>query len=128
MIKKHFRVITNNPLVKESFADTEDICYFEITYKDLLLKVRDMVFEGYELLSHPLSGSVKPGETPYKSVLISSKKENINMQSVMLIEQALETYKKFTDRTVGLREDVLNDFQTVDMTLIESALSSANRL
>jgi hypothetical protein len=128
MIKKHFRVITNNPLVKESFADTEDICYFEITYKDLLLKVRDMVFEGYELLSHPLSGSVKPGETPYKSVLISSKKENINMQSVKLIEQALETYKKFTDRTVGLREDVLNDFQTVDMTLIESALSSANRL
>ena len=124
----HFRVITNNPLVKESFADTEDICYFEITYKDLLLKVRDMVFEGYELLSHPLSGSVKPGETPYKSVLISSKKENINMQSVKLIEQALETYKKFTDRTVGLREDVLNDFQTVDMTLIESALSSANRL
>ena len=128
MIKKHFRVITNNPLVKESFADTEDICYFEITYKDLLLKVRDMVFEGYELLSHPLSGSVKPGETPYKSVLISSKKENINMQSVKLIEQALETYKKFTDRTVGLREDVLNDFQTVDITLIESALSSANRL
>ena len=128
MTKKHFRVITNNPLVKESFADTEDICYFEITYKDLLLKVRDMVFEGYELLSHPLSGSVKPGETPYKSVLISSKKENINMQSVKLIEQALETYKKFTDRTVGLREDVLNDFQTVDMTLIESALSSANRL
>ena len=111
MIKKHFRVITNNPLVKESFADTEDICYFEITYKDLLLKVRDMVFEGYELLSHPLSGSVKPGETPYKSVLISSKKENINMQSVKLIEQALETYKKFTDRTVGLREDVLNDFK-----------------
>ena len=128
MIKKHFRVITNNPLVKESFADTEDICYFEITYKDLLLKVRDMVFEGYELLSHPLSGSVKPGETPYKSVLISSKKENINMQSVKLIEQALETYKKFTDRTVCLREDVMNDFKTVEMTLIESALSSANRL
>ena len=128
MIKKHFRVITNNPLVKEELSNKEDICYFEATYEDILLEVRACIYDGYELLSHPLSGSVKPGETPYKSVLISTKKEAVDIQSVRIIEQALETRRKFVDRTKGLKESVLSDFQMVDMTLLESALESANRL
>lgn len=128
MIKKHFRVITNNPLVKEELSNKEDICYFEATYEDILLEVRAYIYEGYKLLSHPLSGSVKPGETPYKSVLISTKKESVDIQSARIIEQALETRKKFVDRTKDLKESVLSDFQMVDMTLLESALESANRL
>jgi hypothetical protein len=128
MIKKHFRVITNNPLVKEELSNKEDICYFEATYEDILLEVRACIYDGYKLLSHPLSGSVKPGETPYKSVLISTKKETVDIQSARIIEQALETRRKFVDRTKGLKESVLSDFQMVDMTLLESALESANRL
>lgn len=128
MIKKHFRVITNNPLVKEELSNKEDICYFEATYEDILLEVRAYIYDGYKLLSHPLSGSVKPGETPYKSVLISTKKEAVDIQSARIIEQALETRKKFVDRTKDLKESVLSDFQMVDMTLLESALESANRL
>ena len=57
MIKKHFRVITNNPLVKEELSNKEDICYFEATYEDILLEVRACIYDGYKLLSHPLSGS-----------------------------------------------------------------------
>lgn len=75
-----------------------------------------------------MSGSVKPGETPYKSVLISTKKEAVDIQSARIIEQALETRRKFVDKTKGLKESVLSDFQMVDMTLLESALESANRL
>ncbi len=128
MLNKHFIVVTNNPLVKKELNDKENICYFEVTYREILMKVRDYIYEGYTLLSHPLSGSVKPGETPYKSILISSKKNKLDIQSIKLIEQALETYKKFNDRTEGLRDDILSDFQIVDMTLLESALLSANRL
>ncbi len=128
MAKKHFKILTNNPLVKRELSGIEDICYFELTYEGVLLKARDLIFDGYKLLSHPLSGSVKPGETPYKSILVSTSQESLDMQSIKLIEKALESCKKFVDRTDGLKDDVLSDFQIIDMTLLESALISANRL
>ena len=128
MAKKHFKILTNNPLVKRELSGIEDICYFELTYEGILLKARDLIFDGYKLLSHPLSGSVKPGETPYKSILVSTSQESLDMQSIKLIEKAWESCKKFVDRTDGLKDDVLSDFQIIDMTLLESALISANRL
>lgn len=128
MFNKHFKVITNNPLVLEKLKNEEDICYLKVTYKELLFEVKKLIFDGYKLLSHPLSGSVKPGETPYKSILISSKKENVDVMSVKMIERAIDTANKFVDRTEGLRADVLSDFQIVDSHLLDSALISANRI
>lgn len=128
METKKFKVITNNPLVLQKLKDLENIYYLELDYKDILLEVRKMVYDGYELLSHPLSGSVKPGETPYKSILVSDKKEILDIQSIKLIENSLLTFDKFVDKTKKLNNEVLSDFQIVDMELLQSALISANRI
>lgn len=75
MGQQKFQIVTNNPLVRERYEEQFEIVFFEdLPIQDFMMKVRDMCMEGYELLTHPLSGSVKPGETPYKSVLMSSHK------------------------------------------------------
>ena len=85
----NYIVITNNPLVLSKLNDTHEVIYQELSYEELLKKVRDRIYDGHRLLTHPLSGSVKPNETPYKSVLLSGRKEKVDEESVRLIESAI---------------------------------------
>ena len=106
-MKKDYIIITNNPLVPQMLDEEHEVDYSEISYEDVLGKVRDRIHEGHLLLSHPLSGSVKPNETPYKSVMISRKAGKLDERSLSIIE----TFK---------------DFQLIDWTLLQSAISSAD--
>lgn len=119
-------VITNNPLVKERLGETHNVEFIDVSYEELLKVVRDRVHEGHELLSHPLSGSVKPKETPYKSVMVSEAAGKMDMRSLNLIEHALQTCEKFVDRTGDYKPEVYKDFQLIDCSLLESGLPSAD--
>ena len=125
-----FKLITNNPLVKKKYERHFPLVYLEKSYLEVLCYTRDEIHKGHELLTHPLSGSIKPNETPYKSLLISIKTESLDYRSVTMIEDSIETTKKFfsiRDRTQGLREDLLADFQEIDYHLIKGALESASK-
>ena len=121
-----YMVITTNPLVRSRLDDTHEVIYLEPSYEELLKVVRDRIYEGHRLLTHPLSGSVKPKETPYKSVLISERKEKVDGESVRLIENAILVCQKFQDKSKYYKEEVYKDFQLVDWTLLESGLASAD--
>ena len=121
-----YMVITNNALVRSRLDDTHEVIYLELSYEELLKVVRDRIYEGHRLLTHPLSGSVKPKETPYKSVLISERKEKVDGESVRLIENAILVCQKFQDKSKYYKEEVYKDFQLVDWTLLESGLASAD--
>lgn len=125
MIGEYF-IITNNPLVMEKLADGHNVIYLDVSYEEVLLEVRNRIHQGAQLLSHPLSGSVKPGETPYKSVLVSKSGGRTDMESLEIIEKAIETCRKFPIRWKGFKEEVLEDFKLIDFTLISSAVSSAD--
>ncbi|RKD29098.1 GrdX family protein [Thermohalobacter berrensis] len=114
-------VITNNPLVKEKLSEYIEINYFDITYLDILKKVRDKVHKGYKLLTHPLSGSLKPNETPYKSIIIGHNNDKLDMESLMIIESSIQTAEKFIKdkNTPNWNEKILKDFQVIDISLIE---------
>ncbi|MDF2592425.1 MAG: glycine reductase [Clostridia bacterium] len=79
----------------------------------------------YELITHPLVGSVKPNETPYRSIIL---KQGINtdLQSVTIIENSIQTYEKFErmKSTPIWSQRILEDFQFVDLKLFESSLDS----
>lgn len=115
-------IITNNPMVRDILSEREDCAlrYEPITYREVLLLARDAVHGGHRLLTHPLSGSIKPGETPYKSLAISKETGPLDLDSLALIEKCIETCDKFPLRYQGLPEALLQDFQTVDLTLIQS--------
>ena len=116
------RVITNNPLVVRCLSDYYDIEYHEISFREILVKVRDMVYEGYELKTHPIAGSVKPNETPYTSIVVSKRKATFNMEHAELCSNAIVTFDKFTPIGWTLPERILQDFQLIDYTLLAGAL------
>ena len=121
-----YSVLTNNPLVRDTLKDKKEVIYKEISYEDVLREARDRVYRGYRLLSHPLSGSVKPNETPYKSLMIGNRKEEIDAQSVRIIESAIESCRKFVFKSDKYKPEVYKDFQLIDWTLLESAMASAD--
>ncbi|MDD2216736.1 MAG: GrdX family protein, partial [Eubacteriales bacterium] len=99
------------------------------SYKDVLICVRDRIHEGHTLLTHPLSGSVKPNETPYKSILISKIAKDLDLVSLQIIEDSINTYEKFmkNSRKYGnTNPEQLKDFQKVDYELLMGALKSIN--
>ncbi|QEK11844.1 GrdX protein [Crassaminicella thermophila] len=120
-------LITNNPKVYEENQEKMDIIYSKnFTYLDVLFMTRDKIHEGYKLLTHPLSGSVKPNETPYKSIVITNNNGKLDINSLKIIEDSIETAKKFIQgkKTPLWTEKILEDFQLVDFFLIRSAIES----
>ena len=126
MSRKSYMILTNNPLVLEKLKDTHNVIYKDISYEELLKEVRDRIHEGHLLLSHPLSGSVKPNETPYKSVMISEGKGEMDRRSLSLIENAIQACGKFEDKSGKYAANVYEDFQLIVWTLLESGLASAD--
>lgn len=121
-----YLILTNNPLVLKKLDGRRNVIYKKISYEDILKEVRDRVHEGYTLLTHPLSGSVKPNETPYKSVMMGAKKGNVDPEALRIIEFAISSCEKFQVKYDKYHEDVYEDFQVIDWTLLESALPSAD--
>lgn len=119
-------IFTNNPSVKNLNTDIR-ICYKDITLLEVLIEARDLIHKGHALLTHPLSGSVKPNETPYKSIILSEKpvKED-DYNSLAIIEKSILTVNKFNNisATPNWNESVLEDFQLIDFTLIQGAVSN----
>lgn len=116
-------VISNNPLVKNTLEE-RSLCsveYHAVPLSEIFLIVRDRIHAGYRLLTHPLSGSVKPNETHYKSIGISDRPQpQVCTDSLELIEQGIAVCHKFPVRYPVLPEKLKKDFQLVDLTLILS--------
>ncbi len=112
-------IVTNNPKVREQVTSV-NVMFVDGGYLDVLLKLRDMVHKGHVLLTHPLMGSVKPGETPFRSVIITDKEGKLDVKSLQLIEAAIMTFGKFTEKKLTPRG--IEDCMTVDLSLIMSAL------
>lgn len=118
-------IITNNPYVYEKYKDQREVLYKEeFKYMDILEFVRNRIHEGYELLTHPLSGSVKPNETPYKSIMMSNKKGDLDSSGLSIVEESILTTKKFMSNkaTPDWSEAIQDDFRVIDLSLMENAI------
>ena len=116
------KIITNNPLVVRCMSEFYTIEYHEVSFRELLVIVRDMVYGGYQLHTHPIAGSVKPNETPYKSIVVSKEVKTFDMEHAELMSGAITTFDKFTPISWTLPERILQDFQLIDYTLLAGAL------
>ena len=118
------KLITNNPkFIGENLKDIE-IEYLDVSYIDILRKVRDYVHENWEIVTHPLYGSVKPNETIYRTIVIKEN-NSLDITSVNLISDAILTFKKFrNNREVPQWTDrVKDDFSVIDHDLIINAIN-----
>ena len=102
-----------------------DITFIDGKYIDVLKSARDMIHKGSKLITHPLMGSVKPNETPFRSIIISDGID-LDVESLTIIENSIAVTEKFqSDNKLPIwSEKVLDDFRFVDLKLFESALDS----
>ena len=130
---KYF-ILTNNKLAAEEFGRTHDVRFVEGGLKDVLFTARDMINTGAILLSHPMYGSVKPNETTYRSLLMQDGNTagrngsgSVDPESVRLIGNAVSTVEKFIVKKEITNPRLLLDYQVVDLSLLKSAIESADR-
>lgn len=120
---KTLKLITNNPKFLKYESKKVEIIYEDTDYFEILIRVRDYVHKNFEILTHPLYGSVKPNETLYRSIVIAEG-EKTDTDSVNLISEAIQTYTKFRNnkRTPVWTESVKDDFSVIDYDLINNAI------
>ncbi len=118
-----FMIITNNKEVAQKYRILYTVQYMDCSYREVLIAVRDYIHEGHRLLTHPLSGSVKPNETPYKSILISDESESLDMDSLDIIEKSMEAAAKFTYSERIIEQEILDDFRCIDTSLVDNVIN-----
>ncbi len=116
-------IITNNKKVYLKYKGQYKIDYSSCSFEDILIKVRDKVHSGHKIYTHPLSSSVKPNETPYKSVIISKEHKQLHYESLKIIENSIDVYRKFKKNVLQFKEVNDEDFQLIDLSVLESALN-----
>ena len=122
-------LITNNSVVEEAFEGKIKLIHVE-THKDVLIKARDYIYEGYKLVTHPMASSIKPNQTPFRSIMVMPKGNEDNNDDIILIEEAIDSYGKFEGEkkaTDWYRKETDNDFKLIDYYLIEDAIPHLTR-
>ena len=117
-------LITNNPRVYEKYRDNLRVLS-EDSYEQVLIRTRDMVYDRHVLLTHPQASSLKPNQTPYRSVIVYPQGSNDNTDDILLIEKCLETYRRWQEiaPTPEHYDDrVTYDFQTIDLSVIDNII------
>lgn len=119
-----FILVTNNKDCHERYRNSFDCVYSESwDYGQVLVAARDLLHQGCVLLSHPLAGSLKPNQTPYRSLVLSGRAEGPRdrFTGLLLLEQAIDIYYGFqrNRKTPDWPEKYLKDFRAVDLSLVE---------
>lgn len=98
----------------------------ENTFIEILKRTRDFIHKGHVLLTHPLAGSVKPYETPFKSIAVAAIPRELDSQSLEIIEDAISMTESFLKnyQKRDFSERVYDDFRLIDFSLIQSGLES----
>lgn len=115
-------IITNNPKgrVWQKLGEGNHVIWRwqQGGTEEVLLAARDLIHLGWQLVNHPLASSIKPNQSPYKT-LVLEKGEHVELQSLQLIDGALATVNKFGPFTAGKH---LEDLQLIDFEVAEEAI------
>ena len=122
-----YRIVTNNSLCRDKYQELIPVDFLEGKgYMDVLLAVRDYIQKGWRRETHPMTGSLKPNQTPYKSIMVSDlprEQEEFYSQETT-IENSILSCRKFLEikQTPNWTEEIRKDFMIVDLSLIEGAI------
>lgn len=128
---KTFVLVSNNPKAIASYVEHPYIAVEALTngsYLDVLLRSRDLLHQGWHLVTHPQASNLKPNQCPFKTILLAQKLASFPMErDLELIENSISAFHKFTDGMISPKwpAKTLGDFQTIDLSVVESAIKSS---
>ena len=122
------KLLTNNPKFLGFKRKNLEIDYRETDYLTILKVARDYIHKNFEILTHPMYGSIKPNETLYRSIVLKEEKD-LSVNSVALISEAIEVFLKFNKNkdTPEWTESVKEDFRVIDYDLIVNAVERISK-
>ena len=117
-------IISNNKLVNENLSTHVEVLFSEMTLLETMEKARDLIHKGYKLLTHPLSGSIKPNDTPNKSIALEKRLGPVDFKTLeIMVLSIARTRSLLEQRAVpDCPEECLKDFRAIDLDLIRNAL------
>ena len=121
---KKATLVTNNDRVYEKYKDQMEVILLD-TYADVLVKVRDLVYDKHILLTHPQASSLKPNQTPYRSIVVYPQGEEDNMENILLIEKCIETFNQWQEicpTPTDYEDRVAYDFKTIDLSVVDNII------
>lgn len=110
-------IVTNNPLLK----DEAGAVYVDGSFRDVLVKVRDLVHAGHELITHPLFASLGMMFSPYRTVVLSSACGQASALEMEMAENSIARYDQATEGRVRFYE-YDKDYAWMDRSLYLSAM------
>ena len=121
-----FFIITNNEMVRDKYASQVTVEFHPVKYTEIMRMARDYIHAVHIVLTHPLAGSIKPNETPYKTIFLTKSKKTMDSESLRIIEECIIACKKFgKERFPNMPENMRQDFRTIDCSLCDNAMASA---
>ncbi len=111
-------ILTNNPNVAELSYEK---LLVDGDFEAVLIKARDLIQDGYSLISHPLGASSRMLLSPYRSLLMKKQTLSLSEQSLTLIENSIDTYRKMTAKRKP-DNDNASDYAMVDKVLLMSTI------
>lgn len=126
-------IVTNNPQVRDFLQNNKlekqyDLCWVEGFTENVLVKVRDLCHTNHQLLTHPLTGSIKPNQTPYKTIVVEKTSTISNIDSILMAEESLA--KALSLLESWPRPEIfklyLDDFAIIDLDFFKSYLQGGS--
>lgn len=130
-MSKPFLFLSNNPMLEEKYRKNKHIAVTFLPaadFRDVIAQAGKYVEEGYHLMTHPLASNLKPMQCPYKSILLSSAREAFAKErDLEMIRLSLEKVDALTKGMTSPKwnEKTLLDFQTIDLSVVDSAVQSS---
>lgn len=117
-------LITNNDRAAEKWEKDVKEVVMTGSYEEVLEKTRDLIHTGHKLLTHPQASSLKPNQTPYRTILVYGEAGTCSAEDVALIEKAMETFEKWNaiKKLPEYDEKIAYDYKTIDMSMIENVI------
>lgn len=117
-------LVTNNDRAAEKWGAGVSEVFLMESYEEVLIKTRDLIHTNHKLLTHPQASSLKPNQTPYRTVLLYQEGGKELLEDTRLIEAAIEAFEKWNavKKTPEYDERIADDYKTIDISMIENVI------
>ena len=117
-------IVTNNSLVNEQLEKYYPVIYHFGTGIDALKKARNLIHQGYRLLTHPFTGSITPERAFFRTMALKKEKDKVNIDSLHIIEDCInKTESLLRDQHIfSVSKEDMEDLMLIDCDLIMNAL------
>ena len=111
------KLLTNNPMAAERFADSFDIDFCDMDAIYILKAARDLIHQGHKLYTHPVTSGTAPNGNPFMSIVLSLEAGTTDFDSVSIIESAIMIYTKLGSAR-ELPETAAKDFMLINCEML----------